>query len=66
LTVGYLWSGGDIPQEDDHFFQPLHVEHLLEYRPIVLKYLGLPEGWRFQIDDKGYEDIWFDESVIKA
>jgi hypothetical protein len=62
----YLWSGGDIPQEDDHFFQLLHVEHLLESRPIVLKYLGLPEGWRFQIDDNGYEDIWFDESVIKV
>lgn len=62
----YLWSGGDIPHEDDNFFQPMHVEHMLELRPIVLKYLGLPEGWRFQIDDKGYEDIWFDESLLKV
>lgn len=60
----YLWSGGDIPQEDEIFFKPLHVGHLLKQRPIVLKYLGLPEGWRFQIDDNGYEDIWLDESIL--
>ena len=62
----YLWSGGDIPQEDNHFFKPLHVEHLLEKRPYVLKYLGLPAGWRFQVDDNGYEDIWYDESILNV
>jgi hypothetical protein len=60
----YLWSGGNIPQGDIEFFKPLHVEHLLEQRPLVLKYLGLPPGWRFQIDDEGYEDIWFDETIL--
>lgn len=40
----YLWSAGDIPQEDDEFFKPVHVLHLLQDRPIVLKYLGLPAG----------------------
>ena len=61
----YLWSGDAIPQDDIDFFKPLHVKHLLEDRPLVLKYLGLPVGWRFQIDDQGYEDIWFDESLLK-
>jgi hypothetical protein len=60
----YLWSGDAIPQDDNEFFKPLHVEHLLEDRPLVLKYLGLPPGWRFQIDNNGYEDIWFDESLL--
>jgi hypothetical protein len=60
----YLWSGGEIPQDDNNFFKPIHIVHLLEQRPIVLKYLGLPTGWRFQIDDNGYEDIWFDETIL--
>ena len=58
----YLWRSE--MQEENDFFKPLHVWHLLEQRPIVLKYLGLPPGWRFQIDDKGYEDIWFDVSIL--
>ena len=61
----YLWSGGEINQSNSNFFKPLHVRHLLDKRPIVLKYLGLPAGWRFQIDDEGYEDIWFDKSIME-
>ena len=60
----YLWSGSEIPQDDDNFFKPIHPEHLITRRKIVLKYLGLPAGWRFQINDNGYEDIWFDESTL--
>ncbi len=60
----YLWSGGEIPQNDNEFFKPLHVGHLIEQRPIVLKYLGLPPGWRFQIDGNEYEDLWFDKSIL--
>ena len=60
----FLWSGGTFPQDDEKYFKPLHIEHLLEKRPLVLKYLGLPAGWRFQIDDLGYEDIWFDNSIL--
>ena len=60
----YLWSGGEIIQDNNNFFKPIHVGHLIERRQIVLKYLGLPTGWRFQIDDKGYEDVWFDKSVL--
>lgn len=60
----YLWSGEEINQSDNDFFKPLHVGHLLVKQPIVLKYLGLPPGWRFQIDENGYEDIWFDKLIL--
>jgi hypothetical protein len=62
----YLWSGGDIPQHDDRFFKPIHIAHLIELRPAILKYLGLPAGWRFQIDDGGYEDLWYDSTILVA
>lgn len=65
LDGWYLWSGDDITQADDNFFKPLHVKHLIDRQPLVLKYLGLPAGWKFQIDNKGYEDVWFDQSVLK-
>jgi hypothetical protein len=60
----YLWSGDEIPQDKNDFFNPIHISHLIELHPLVLKYLGLPHGYRFQIDDKGYEDIWFDETIL--
>ena len=61
----YIWRGGEIPQDEDNFFNPIHPDHLLEKQPLVLKYLGLPYGYRFQIDDRGYEDIWFDQSILE-
>jgi len=60
----YIWSGGEIPQGDHDFFDPIHVGHLIEKKPIILQYLAMPPGWRFQIDETGYEDIWFDESLL--
>ena len=57
----YIWCGEY--SDDDAFFQPLHVEHLSERLPQVLKYLELPPGYRFLIDDEGYEDVWYDESL---
>ena len=61
----YLWSGGEIDQTDPNYFKPIHVDHLQEGKPMLLKYLGLPPGWRFQIDNNGYEDIWFDISLLE-
>lgn len=57
----YIWAGEDI-SKDENFFVPLHVEHLGEWCPQVLKYLGLPPGSRFQIADN-YEDVWEDKSL---
>jgi hypothetical protein len=62
-TGWYIWAGqGDLPADPD-FFVPLHAEHLAEWRPEVLKFLGLPPGWRFLTDGQ-YEDVWEDPSLL--
>ena len=58
IRQGYIWAGEHMSTEDD-FFKPLHVDHLGEWGPQVLKYLGLSPGWRFLIAGE-YEDVWFD------
>jgi len=59
----YIYAGAAFEQEPD-FFKPLHVQHLFEWRPTVLKYLGLPPGWRFLVGENGYEDVWFDSALL--
>ncbi len=62
-TAGwYIWAGEY--SEADDFFDPMHVTHLIDIYPSLLKYLGLPPGYRFQIDNKGYEDVWFDKKLL--
>jgi hypothetical protein len=61
-TGWYIWAGEDL-SEDPDFFQPLCAEHLFEYCPEVLRYLGLAPGWRFLIA-KEYEDVWEDKSLL--
>jgi hypothetical protein len=61
-TGWYIW-GGEEYSEDPGFFIPLHVEHLKELCPMVLKYLGLPAGWRFLVTEN-YEDVWEDLSLL--
>ena len=58
----YIWAGETLSNAPD-FFEPLHVEHLKDWCPTVLKYLGLPPGWRFLIAP-GYEDVWFDPRLL--
>ena len=58
----FLWRGEW--SDADEFFQPLHVEHLVDYFPDAVPYLHLPPGYRFLVDDKGYEDVWFDETLL--
>ena len=58
-----IWCGEEW-SDDPNFYAPLHVEHLKEMLPEVLPYLELPPGYRFIIDGKGYEDVWFDESLL--
>lgn len=60
----YIWCGGEMPDNED-FFSPLHIEHIDDYLPLVKKFLHLPFGYRFLIDDKNYEDVWFDQALIK-
>ncbi len=59
----YIWCGEKYLDEPD-FFAPLHARHLIEECPRVLKYLGLPFGYRFLIGDGDYEDIWFDPLLL--
>lgn len=59
----YIW-GGEEWSDDPDFFVPLHAEHLKDWEPMILKYLGLPPGWRLLITEN-YEDVWQDENLLK-
>ena len=61
-TGWYIWAGEDFSTDSD-FFMPLHVQHLIDICPMVMKYLGLPPGWRFLITED-YEDVWQDEELL--
>lgn len=58
----FLWAGQELGDDPD-FFVPLHVEHLMQWCPVALPYLGMPPGWRFLIAP-GYEDVWEDTSLL--
>ncbi|WP_245986811.1 immunity protein Imm33 domain-containing protein [Vibrio pectenicida] len=59
----YIWAGEWSDEPD--FFVPLHGLHLVDWADIVMPYLGLPEGWRFLIDE-GYEDVWQDPELLNS
>ncbi|MFK7889033.1 MAG: hypothetical protein AB8G16_19415 [Gammaproteobacteria bacterium] len=59
----YFWSGKILGQSED-FFNSMHVEHLADYLPELTKYLNLPPGYRVLVHCDGYEDIWYDESLL--
>lgn len=62
-TGWFIWAGDELSQAPD-FFVPLHVSHLNEWSPRVIKFMGLPPGWRFLVSD-GYEDVWEDKSLLE-
>jgi hypothetical protein len=59
----YIWAGEEYSESED-FFEPLHISHLNKHCPLLTKYLGLSAGWRFLVDDSGYEDVWKDEALL--
>lgn len=59
----YIWAGEELP-DDPNFFLPLHIEHLPEWCPDIIKFLGLAPGWRFLIAP-GYEDVWEDKALLE-
>jgi hypothetical protein len=61
-TGWYIW-GGEEPGKEADFFLPLHVEHLRDWCPAALRFLGLPPGWRFLVSGT-YEDVWEDQSLL--
>lgn len=60
----YIWSGEKFSEEED-FFKPVHMGHLVKCCPQIIKYLGLPPGYRFLIDNDGYEDVWYDATLLE-
>lgn len=64
-TGWYIWAG-EKWSDDPGFFVPLHVEHLNEWRPEIIKYLGLAPGWRFLIGENRYEDVWEDPALLNV
>ncbi|WP_438874963.1 immunity protein Imm33 domain-containing protein [Winogradskya consettensis] len=59
----YVWRGGQIPQDDDEFFSPVHIEHAKDHFPGLLPYLALPPGFGV-ILAPGYEDVWQDQGLL--
>jgi hypothetical protein len=64
-TGWYIWAGEEYSNEDD-FFKPHCLKHLITICPLIIQYLGLPAGYRFLIDNKGYEDVWEDKKLLKS
>ena len=61
----YIYAGETLPP-DKEFFKPIHFEHLTNWYTPAIKYLGLPPGWRFLITASGYEDVWFDPTLLQS
>jgi len=57
----YIWSGAELSQDED-FFAPIQVSHLLTKSPSLVQYLGLAPGWRFIIAADRV-DVWRDASL---
>jgi hypothetical protein len=60
----YIWSGDDLSDDPEHF-EVICYGHLLDDSVPWLEYLALPSGWRF-LAAPGYEDAWWDETLITA
>ena len=58
----YSWGGEELSRGAD-FFQPLHVSHLKDKCPEIMKYLGLAPGWRVLVASE-QEDVWYDEKLL--
>lgn len=63
-TGWYIWAGDKLSTDPD-FFVPLHVVHLREWCPSVLRLLGLPPGWRFLLADE-HLDVWEDRRLLEV
>lgn len=62
-TGWYVWTGEY--STDKEFFLPTHVSHIEHQYPTLARYLGLAPGWRFLFDPT-YEDVWFDEALLRV
>jgi hypothetical protein len=60
----YIWAGEEFSKAAD-FFEPVHVLHLAEACPAILRFLGLPPGWRFLTHGE-YVDVWQDATLLEV
>jgi len=60
----YIWAGEALPAAAD-FFKPLHVEHVADWCPLIVPFLGLPPGWRVLLAP-GQEEVWFDAELLSV
>jgi hypothetical protein len=58
----FLWCGEEFSEAQD-FFEPLHTRHIYDEFPEVMKFLGLPSGYRFLLAGD-YLDVWYDEKLL--
>jgi hypothetical protein len=63
-TGWYIWAGKELPDDPD-FFVPLHVEHMKEWCPEAIRFLGLPPGWRFLVAGD-HEEAWEDPAIVNT
>ena len=59
----YIWGREEFSENPD-FFVPLHIEHLSEWYPHIIKFLGLAPGWRF-LTAPDHEDVWEDKTLLQ-
>ncbi len=61
-TGWYIW-GGEYSNDVD-FYQAVHTYHLETSAPEIIKFPGLPPGYRVLLAE-GHEDVWFDPSLLE-
>jgi hypothetical protein len=55
--ISWYFYCGDYSEKKDPY-RPIHIEHLSDILPEVLKFIGLPYGSGFEIDSNGDEVVW--------
>jgi hypothetical protein len=63
-TGWYIWFGEEFSTAPD-FFVPLHVSHVYDNHPELIRLLGLGPGYRFLLAGI-YLDVWFDPALLKV
>lgn len=61
----YIWGGEEFSDDPD-FFIPMHIKHVMSSSPQIVRYLGLPPGWRFLTVPPDYEDVWEDYELLDS
>ncbi len=62
-SSGWFFWGGEY-SDAENFFQSIHSKHLEAIFPVVIDFLCLSPRHKFIIDNQGYEDVWFDETLV--